>query len=214
MDLGTMQTNVSQSLYPTMESFKKDVDLIIANCHQFNPPGTYPITCADAVEAVFKKEWAHATQKKLESKEKRALLGVLNKLILDPAYVVTQSSFMLRGLTSLSWWVFWDPVDPVALGIPTYFDVIPKKNARDLKTIRFKLEADKYGSPEALEADIDLMIDNAIAFNGVESEVGQIGTKLRARVQDELARITGSVTRKRKDGGGTPMPGAKKVKLS
>ena len=65
-------------------------------------------------------------------------------------------------------------MDPVALEIPTYHDVIPKKDARDLRTIKQKLDADKYDTVEAFEADLDLMISNAILFNGPSSEVGQV----------------------------------------
>ena len=43
--------------YQTMEDVKKDVELVFANCRQFNPPATFPVDCADAVEKVFKK-WA------------------------------------------------------------------------------------------------------------------------------------------------------------
>ena len=109
-------------------------------------------------------------------------------------------------------WIFRDPVDPVLLGIPTYFDVIPRKDARDLKTIRQKLDLDKYGSVEVFEADIDLMIHNAITFNGVDSDVGKIAVTFRNRVKELLDIKSGS--KKRKDGDkGTPQP-TKKVKLT
>ncbi len=39
------------------------------------------------------------------------------------------------------------------MGIPTYSDMIPRKDARDLRTIREKLDADKYDSVAAFEAD-------------------------------------------------------------
>src|ERR1700733_15782367 len=81
-------------------------------------------------------------------------------------------------------WVFREPVDPELLGIPTYFDVIPRKDARDLKTIRQKLDSDKYDSAEAFEADIDLMTHNALAFNGADSEVGKIAVAVRKRVTE------------------------------
>jgi len=100
------------------------------------------------------------------------------------------------------------------LGIPTYFDVIPKKDARDLRTIRQKLDADKYDSVEAFEADIDLMIRNAITFNGADSEVGHIAVGMHDRVKELLSAIkVGTGNKKRKDGDkGTPQP-TKKVKL-
>jgi transcription initiation factor TFIID subunit 2 len=105
-------------------------------------------------------------------------------------------------------------VDPVLLGIPTYFDVIPKKDARDLRTIRQKLDTDKYDSVETFEADIDLMIRNAITFNGADSEVGYIAAGVHDRVKELLSGVkVGSGTKKRKEGDkGTPQP-SKKVKL-
>lgn len=94
-------------------------------------------------------------------------------------------SLCVRGLTvtCARWWIFWEPVDPVLLDIPTYFDVIPKKDVRDLRTIRAKLDADKYDSIDAWAADMDLMVQNAIKFNGELSDVGQVGVALRERVR-------------------------------
>ena len=79
--------------------------------------------------------------------------------------------------------VFREPVDPLALGIPQYHEIIPRKDARDLRTIRQKLDADKYETSEGWEADIDLMIRNAIHFNGEESEVGQIAMAFENRIK-------------------------------
>jgi transcription initiation factor TFIID subunit 2 len=121
-------------------------------------------------------------------------------------------------------------VDPVALGIPMYFEIVPKKDARDLRTIRTKLDADKYDSVSAFKADFELMIHNAIKFNGAESEVGQMAQTLLARFKDAVAssaalngssNVTASVSasvgqkKRKEDGGdrGTPQPMPKKVKL-
>ena len=106
--------------------------------------------------------------------------------------------------------MFREPVDPVLLQIPTYFDVIPKKNARDLRTIRQKLDADKYDSIDAWEADMDLMIDNAVVFNGAESEVGVLATQLMDKYKDMIANVRGGSSVKRKGGEkGTPQPNKK-----
>lgn len=111
-------------------------------------------------------------------------------------------------------WIFREPVDPVALGIPTYFDVIPKKDARDLKTIRQKLDNDKYETVESFEADMELMFHNAIKFNGLDSEVGGISVALRDRFRSLLMGWKSGTTKKRKDGDhGTPQPVAKKLKM-
>lgn len=112
-------------------------------------------------------------------------------------------------------WVFREPVDPVALGIPTYFDIIPRKDARDLRTIQNKLNQDKYDSIDAFEADLDLMIENAITFNGADSEVGEYAVKLQNKYRELLAPIRGNGGNTKRKGGemGKPQP-AKKVKLS
>lgn len=91
----------------------------------------------------------------------------------------------------VSSFVFREPVDPVLLGIPTYFQVIPRKDARDLRTIRTRLDNDKYDSMEAFEADINLMIRNAITFNGADSDVGRIAFAVKDRVKDMLSNIKG-----------------------
>lgn len=87
MDFGTMSTKLSEGAYATMEDFAQDVELIFRNCRTFNPPTTYPVTCADTVERVFKKEWARAMEKKLAWNEKRSLQGIMTKLVADQVYV-------------------------------------------------------------------------------------------------------------------------------
>lgn len=112
--------------------------------------------------------------------------------------------------------VFREPVDPIALGIPQYYEIIPRKDARDLKTIRQKLDADKYETPESWEADIELMIRNAIHFNGEESEVGQIALAFGNRIKE--LRVQQSLKKRRdseRPGGDPPQqPATKKAKLS
>ncbi|KAI9057062.1 hypothetical protein FKP32DRAFT_1598551 [Trametes sanguinea] len=196
MDFGTIGNKLTEGKYSTMEEFARDVELVFQNCRTFNPPTTYPVMCADAVERVWKKEWSKAMEKKLSYAEKRSLQGVMKTLLND----------------QLSW-VFREPVDPIALGIPTYFDVIPRKDARDLRTIQQKLNADKYDSVEAFEADLDLMIHNAITFNGADSEVGKLAVQLRNRYRELLSPIRGTNGKRKGSEKGTPQP-SKKVKLS
>ncbi|KAJ3895800.1 hypothetical protein GG344DRAFT_72802 [Lentinula edodes] len=183
MDLGTISTKLGQGEYSSMESFRKDVELVFNNCRQFNPPGTFPVNCADIVETAFKKEWAKIKEKKLSWAEKRGLQAIL-------------STFVKEDLS----FVFREPVDPVLLGIPTYFDVIPRKDARDLRTIKQKLDADKYETVDAFEADIDLMVRNAIKFNGADSEVGLIAAKVNDHLKNAVANWKAGNSKKRKDG--------------
>ncbi|KAG8219438.1 hypothetical protein J3R82DRAFT_365 [Butyriboletus roseoflavus] len=198
MDFGTMGQKLTEGKYSTMEDFVKDVDLVFNNCRKFNPPTTYPVNCANAVEKAFKREWTKAYEKKLSWTEKRSLQGLMTTLVKEDI------SFVFR-----------EPVDPVLLGIPTYFQVISKKDARDLRTIRTKLDNDKYDSIEAFETDMDLMIRNAITFNGADSEVGRISYVVKDRIKDMLSNIkSGGGTKKRKEGDPklAPQP-TKKAKL-
>ncbi|PFH52313.1 hypothetical protein AMATHDRAFT_140606 [Amanita thiersii Skay4041] len=197
MDFGTMSTKLNEGKYNTMEDFRKDIELVFSNCRKFNPPRTFPVTCADTVEKAFKKEWPKLIERKLSWTEKRGLQGVMTNLVKDPIS-----------------WVFREPVDPVILGIPTYFDVIPRKDARDLRTIRQKLDNDKYDTVEAFDADIELMIQNAIKFNGADSEVGLIATSLRQKFTELVGSWKTGSSKKRKEGEKSTSQPAKKIKTS
>ncbi|TFK17374.1 TATA-binding protein associated factor Taf2 [Coprinopsis marcescibilis] len=197
MDFGTISNKLSQGLYKSMEDVKKDIELVFANCRQFNPPGTFPVASAEAVERVYKKEWPKAMERRLSWGEKRGLQALLSQIIKEDA-----------------WWVFREPVDPVLLGIPTYFDVIPRKDARDLRTIKTKLDTDKYDTVEAWEGDMDLMVNNAIKFNGADSEVGIVAAQLRQRTQELLINWRGSGNKKRKDSEQSNAQPSKKAKTS
>lgn len=112
----------------------------------------------------------------------------------------------------ISSYVFREPVDPIILGIPQYHDIIPKKDARDLKTIRQKLDNDKFDTVEIFEADLDLMVSNAIKFNGAESDIGIVAIRIRDLYRKLLTEWKSNLSKKRKDGEQlTPQP-AKKVK--
>lgn len=79
--------------------------------------------------------------------------------------------------------------------------------------IRQKLDTDKYDTIEAFDADLELMLSNAIKFNGLDSEVGNITVTMRSRVHELLDAWKSGASKKRKDGDkGTPQP-MKKVKL-
>lgn len=68
---------------------------------------------------------------------------------------------------------FLAPVDPVADGIPDYFDVIPRDKARDLGTISKKLNAGEYTSLADLDDDVYQCLGNARTYNRQESPVHQ-----------------------------------------
>lgn len=154
MDLGTMEKKLNMGEYRTMSQFHDDVMLIFINCRTFNPIGTEPVQYADQLERIFKREWKVITTPKLEYAESRALQSILTKL-----KVVTGSSLFLT------------PVDPIALGIPHYFNVIPKEDARDLATIEAKLKKGTYVTITAFHQDIKMMLANCYKFNAGDENI-------------------------------------------
>jgi hypothetical protein len=58
---------------------------------------------------------------------------------------------------------FSEPVDPVALGIPTYHQVI--NEPMDLRTLHRKMEAEEVTSPEEFARLVRLVFENAMTFN-------------------------------------------------
>jgi bromodomain-containing factor 1 len=73
---------------------------------------------------------------------------------------------------------FKDPVDPVALGIPTYPDFV--KHPMDLTTMEGKLKEKRYTYVRDFMADLDQMITNSELFNNKQHPVTQAGYNLRA----------------------------------
>lgn len=199
MDLGTMETKLTSGRYSYMSEFAADVMLIIANCRQFNPPGTDPCIHAAILENAFKSEWSKAVERKLDSTEKRTLIAMLNKLKNNP----------ISGL-------FLHPVDPIALGIPTYFDIIPRENARDLSTIEKWLKDGRYGDLEDLERDIRLMLYNCLTFNQLDQVVCGMAKNFERVFEKELKEVRSTLEgggNKRKGDGKNGSNPAKKIKI-
>ncbi|KAJ0125298.1 transcription regulator [Diaporthe amygdali] len=71
---------------------------------------------------------------------------------------------------------FLEPVDPVALNIPTYHSVI--KQPMDLGTMTAKLDSGEYESANAFKADFQLMIKNCTKFNPEGHLVHSAGKEL------------------------------------
>jgi hypothetical protein len=85
-------------------------------------------------------------------------------------------------------WLFKDPVDPKDLGIPDYFDVI--KKPMNLGLIQERLTKNMYyKSFEVVINDVKLVFDNAIEYNGKDSDVGQIAMKLLESFSEECNKI-------------------------
>ena len=118
------------------------------SCRQFNPPG--PITeIADKLEALYRREWTRIAAPTMTADERKATITDRNTAMLDDV-----SGF------------FRVAVDPIALGIPTYFDVIPPEDARDVGLILRNVKENVYQTVKEVDDAIRLMLENARIFNG------------------------------------------------
>ncbi|XP_067087804.1 histone acetyltransferase p300-like [Osmerus mordax] len=71
---------------------------------------------------------------------------------------------------------FRQPVDPMLLGIPDYFDIV--KTPMDLSSIKRKLDTGQYQEPWQYVDDIWLMFNNAWLYNCKTSRVYKYCSKL------------------------------------
>jgi bromodomain-containing factor 1 len=104
-----------------------------------------------------------------------------------------QKSFLLEKLKNTKKtkhaMFFISPVDPVALNIPTYPDVI--KHPMDLGTMENKLKNDRYSSVQAFADDLQLIVDNAEKFNGPQHAVTHAGNNMLAYTNNFMAKVPG-----------------------
>ncbi|KXT04006.1 hypothetical protein AC578_9263 [Pseudocercospora eumusae] len=85
---------------------------------------------------------------------------------------------------------FLKPVDPVALGIPTYPEVI--KSPMDLSTMEQKLKASKYQTVQEFADDFALIINNTMTFNGPHHAVTQAGMSMEAYFRKMMETVPSS----------------------
>lgn len=81
---------------------------------------------------------------------------------------------------------FMEPVDPVALNIPTYFSIV--KKPMDLATMTRKNLEGHYKSSKDVEKDMRLIVHNAELFNGTEHDVSKLGHDLEEFFKAELGK--------------------------
>jgi hypothetical protein len=140
---------------------------------------------------------------------------------------ITAEEVLTRLLNADEDEIFHKPVDHVALNIPTYPDVVA--TPMDLGTIRKKLKAGartknklgRYEHAHEMKADVDLVFDNCVTFNGAESYIGNLaaGLKRRAEVMwaasvAKLTAATASGEEEENGGGGGAAAAAEKAEAA
>jgi len=82
---------------------------------------------------------------------------------------------------------FANPVDPVALKIPTYPDIV--KNPMDLHTMNSKVKDGQYPNVNSVVDDFDLIVRNCETFNGPHHAITAHAHKLRETFDKQMAKV-------------------------
>lgn len=109
----------------------------------------------------------------------------------DDAVTATRLVHMKKVISNLkkstASQAFRTPVDPVALKIPTYFDVV--KRPMDLGTIDGHLKRNEYQSVQAFKNDFNQIVLNCVAFNGPEHQITQAARKMETSFVNQMAHL-------------------------
>ncbi|KAH9853195.1 Bromodomain-containing protein [Lenzites betulinus] len=82
---------------------------------------------------------------------------------------------------------FYEPVDPVKMGIPEYPKVV--KKPMDLATMKKKLDAGEYATAEKFRDDFRLMIKNCMTFNPAGNPVHEAGKSLQQLFEEKWKNL-------------------------
>ena len=106
------------------------------------------------------------------------LEAVLHPLRLILSRLMTNLTYNRKGIFNV-------PVDPVALGLPDYFDVIP--NPMDLGTVKNRLHAVAYKTRLEVANDIRLCFRNAMCYNPPQNTIHIAAKELLLYFEDQLS---------------------------
>ncbi|KAJ1664138.1 hypothetical protein EV178_004350 [Coemansia sp. RSA 1646] len=187
MDLGTVRKQLDRNIYTSVNEFRRDVNLVLANCFLFNKPGTFVHAQGEQLQSVFASVW----KQHMGSTEDPSadlpddITPPYAEVHMGDAEAVDRARTVLNKLKrDPNGWPFLKPVDPVALGIPTYFDIV--KNPMDLSTIQKKITKKTYKWAADFVADIQLIVDDCFLFNPPDTPVNECGKALQKSAHDLL----------------------------
>ena len=159
-----MKENLESFIYQTKEEFDADIELTIQNAITFNPVGATVHNDALALKSYFDREWHGIAEPPRATKAPSKTTATPSFSIMSLIPELRQCHQMLGRIEKhASAGPFLFPVDPIALNIPNYFDVV--KNPMDLGTVKKRLEGGAYSTHYEFKADVDLVLQNCFTFN-------------------------------------------------
>lgn len=123
-----------------------------------------------------------------KSEIKKHLESLNKRLVLSPRTVTHKCRPLLQKLLDHEFaWVFRDAVDPVELGLSDYFDVV--KNPMHLLLIQNRLENAIYTDMQSFAQETCLVFENAILYNGEQSDVGEVAQNMMNDFRQEFDEV-------------------------
>ena len=164
MDLQTIRENLRQKKYQSREEFLSDVNQIVENTTLYNGE--------KSILTMAAKKMLDVCIERLGQKEERfmRLEKAINPLLDDDDQVAF--SYVLDSIVNGKLkllpeaWPFLKPVNKKF--VKDYYSVV--KNPMDLETVAKKIKAHKYHNRIEFIQDIELILENSIAYNGIESQ--------------------------------------------
>ncbi|KAJ2946083.1 hypothetical protein O0L34_g5002 [Tuta absoluta] len=183
MDLQTIRENLRQKRYQSREDFLADVNQIVENSTLYNG-----LTSSLTVAA---QRMLQRCVDKLAEKEEQLmkLEKQINPLLDDNDQVAL--SFILENLLTTKLkvmpeaWPFLKPVNKKQ--VKDYYNVI--KKPIDMETMGKKIQAHKYHSREDFLRDINLLVENCRAYNGLNSQFTRQAEAILKVTQESLEQF-------------------------
>jgi hypothetical protein len=196
MDISTIEKKMAAHEYKSVDEIFADFEIMFNNCYTFNGIDSPVSLMAKGLQDWYTKELVKMPKslKQLESKKRKKSMSYG----LEPTKTTEQPrrksvgrsiksnpemkfcNYVHREMTKKQnasfAWPFMTPVDPEAMGIPHYRDII--KHPMDLSTIRKKLDLSEYNESSEFESDVRLMLNNCFTFNPPGTDVYLNGKQL------------------------------------
>ncbi|VVC39968.1 Bromodomain, conserved site,TAFII-230 TBP-binding,Transcription initiation factor TFIID subunit 1 [Cinara cedri] len=171
MDLQTIRDGLHLKKYQNREEFLSDVNQIVENSTLYNG--------AKSSLTVAARRMLGVCVDRLHEKEERLMLleKAINPLLDDNDQVAL--TFILDNVvgkvkTMSEAWPFMKPVNRKL--VKDYYNII--KQPIDLETIASRVSSHKYHNRKEFLTDINLILENCVAYNGEDSEFTQQARKV------------------------------------
>jgi len=113
---------------------------------------------------------------------------------LNEAQLKYSSMILLRLKRNGNAQPFLKPVDPIALGIPDYFEKI--SHPMDMSTVKHRLDTHAYRTAEEFHRDMTQMFENCYTYNQPESGVYAMGKDLQKAFEALYAEMPTEVRKR------------------